>query len=93
MGISVTFETVRRWFCRFGPIIAAGLRKTPPEARHDQGLGYGDLKKFADRTVRKMYRFKRAQKFLSMHVDVYNIFNVNVISHQPERTEAFALRR
>jgi hypothetical protein len=56
-------------------------------------LGDGDLKKFADRTVRKMYRFKRAQKFLSMHVDVYNIFNVNVISHQPERTEAFALRR
>jgi hypothetical protein len=34
-GIAVSYETVRRWVNHFGPIIAAHLRKPPPEAACD----------------------------------------------------------
>jgi transposase-like protein len=48
------------------------------------------------RRERKMPRFKSpgsAQKFLSTHAAVYNIFNASVISPQPKRTARFVLWR
>ena len=29
-GVDVSYETVRRWFLKFGPTIAAKLRRTRP---------------------------------------------------------------
>src|SRR5476649_2666132 len=39
-GISVSYETVRRWVNHFGPMIAAATQ-TPPEARHGLAFGRG----------------------------------------------------
>jgi putative transposase len=30
-GVDVSYETVRRWFHKFGPAIAANLRRTAPK--------------------------------------------------------------
>ena len=29
-GLDVSYETIRRWFLKFGPVIAANLRRTRP---------------------------------------------------------------
>ena len=29
-GLDVSYETIRRWFLKFGPVIAANLRCTRP---------------------------------------------------------------
>ena len=30
-GLDVSYETIRRWFLKFGTVIAANLRRTPPK--------------------------------------------------------------
>ncbi len=31
-GLDVSYETIRRWFLKFGPVIAANLRRARPRA-------------------------------------------------------------
>jgi putative transposase len=38
-GIAVSYETVRRWVNRFGPIIAADLRRRRPKTRRSLASG------------------------------------------------------
>ena len=32
-GLDVSYETIRRWFLKFGTVMAANLRRTRPEAQ------------------------------------------------------------
>ena len=82
-GIAVSYESIRLWCNKFGPRYARRLKR-----RHH---GYGDTF-FIDEVLvkiqgreREMRRFKstqQAQRFLSMHAVVQNLFNLgrNLIS-------------
>ncbi|MEX0923725.1 MAG: hypothetical protein WDZ84_13220 [Rhodovibrionaceae bacterium] len=72
-GIDVSNETVRRWFLKFGRLIA----------NHDRGLRANNRDENAHQPVRrrerKQQRFKSpgsAQRFLSIHAAIYNAFYV-----------------
>jgi transposase-like protein len=72
-GISVSYETIRLWCIKFGTQYARRLKQ-----RH---RGYGDTL-YIDEVFVKIngkQRFKspkQAQRFLSAHAAVYNLFNL-----------------
>src|SRR6202047_3720637 len=83
-GLNVSYETVRRWVLKFGPMIARKLRQRRPRPSDRWHL---------DEMVRerKMQRFKSAastQRFLSIHAAVHNMFNLqrHLISRSTLRT-------
>jgi transposase-like protein len=70
-GITVSYETVRRWCLRFGPVYANRLRKRsgPAELSHEP----------TRQRERRMRRFKsigHAQHFLSVHGTMQNLFAI-----------------
>ena len=81
-GIAVSYESIRLWCIKFGSKYARRLRR-----RHQ---GYGDTSRYANNRAelslqptrvreRGMRRFKsahQAQRFLSAHAAVYNLFNL-----------------
>jgi transposase-like protein len=101
-GLDVSYETVRRWVLKFGPLFARELRRRRPRptsywhldemtvmiAAGSSGCG-------APLTMKA--RFKSpgsAQRFLSVHAAVHNTFNVqrhltSRRTHRVFREEAF----
>src|SRR3982074_1582215 len=87
-GLDVSYETVRRWVRKFGPMIAGNLRRRRPRhlhltCSHEQGLRKNNRAENSHQIVRrrerKMQRFKSAgsaQRFLNMHAAVHNTFNL-----------------
>ena len=98
-GITVSYESIRRWCNKFGPRYAKRLKR-----RHQ---GYGDtlfidevFVRVRERGMRgpasRRFKSKRqAQRLLDVHADVYNLFNlgrhlVSTKTYRYFRLRAFA---
>jgi transposase-like protein len=89
-GIETTYETVRRWALKFGPVFARNLRRLRPKPSNTWHLNEMAVRiggkwmwlshQPVRRPERKQQRFKSAgsaQRFLSAHAAVHNTFNVS----------------
>ncbi len=73
-GLDISYETLRRWFLKFGSTIAANLRRTRPRPSDHWHL---DEMVIVIRRKRKQQRFTSpgsAQRFSNIHSATYNTF-------------------
>jgi hypothetical protein len=83
-GISVSYETVRRWVNRFGPMIAADLRKRRPKNPHRWPHGQSVASR----------RRRRRPKNSSQLTQPFTISSTfNATSQPPKPTDSSAPRR
>ena len=103
-GIIVTHESIRLWCNNFGSKYAARLRRKykgePREIVADKLRSYGvahrelshQPTRVSYRGMRRFKSVKQAQRFLSTHAAVYNLFNLGRYLVSAETYRYFRLR-